>query len=73
MQHSNFVNNQMLRAELIAWSGGTNVALLQSAGSMAFQFSMTPDQSRALAADLLVLADRVDSTKMLAVGGEVEV
>ena len=60
MHHPNFVENQTLRAEIISWSGGSNVCLTQRAGSMDFQFAMTAAQARTLAADLLALADEVE-------------
>ena len=60
MNHSNFVDNQTIRAQITSWSGGSNVSLTQRAGSMDFQFSMTPTQARILAADLLALADEVE-------------
>ena len=60
MHHPNFVENQTLRAQITTWSGGTCISLLQSAGSMSFQFSMTAAQARTLAADLLALADEVE-------------
>lgn len=66
MKHSNFVGNQEMEAAATDTPmSGPLVALTQNAGSMHFMFSMTPEQARALAADLIALADRAD--RMLAV------
>ncbi len=60
MEHRNFVENQTLEVDVVEFSEGANVCLIQYASSMHFQFSMTPEQARSLAADLIAHADKVE-------------
>jgi hypothetical protein len=60
----NFTETQSLRVELATGSTpGADVALIQDAGSMYFQFCMNSVQAREMAQRLIEASDKVDRLK----------
>lgn len=55
---SNFTKAEAVEIAVVEASYGSLVTLFQRAGSSWFQFSMTPEQAREMAAVLITLADQ---------------
>lgn len=57
----NFTETQSLRVELATGSTpGADVALIQDAGSMSFQFTLSSGQAREMAQKLIEASDKAD-------------
>lgn len=57
---SNWLDSDELEIEPALYRGDPMVRLLQSGGSMRFQFDMTPNGARTAAAKLIATADAAD-------------